>query len=188
MKSVLWFNLHKSALFFCQRALTHHCSASHFSMQPANFRRGLRPTHCIDRSSKRPFPVASLTGYPATLVSSPLHWSRPGSNRQPLACKASALPIELRPRSPAFAGQTVPIPGNPKTAARTAKRKQPTRLRTLSRSQALSPPSTASRSTGTLPQAESTNPDASSRHPSGPLPTGPGWSRTSDLVVISDAL
>ncbi len=25
-------------------------------------------------------------------------WSRPGSNRQPLACKASALPIELRPR------------------------------------------------------------------------------------------
>jgi hypothetical protein len=27
------------------------------------------------------------------------HWRRPGSNRQPLACKASALPIELRPRS-----------------------------------------------------------------------------------------
>ncbi len=25
-------------------------------------------------------------------------WRRPGSNRQPLACKASALPIELRPR------------------------------------------------------------------------------------------
>jgi hypothetical protein len=25
-------------------------------------------------------------------------WSRPGSNRQPLACKASALPVELRPR------------------------------------------------------------------------------------------
>ena len=24
-------------------------------------------------------------------------WRRPGSNRQPLACKASALPIELRP-------------------------------------------------------------------------------------------
>lgn len=30
-------------------------------------------------------------------VSPSLHWSRPGSNRQPLACKASALPIELRP-------------------------------------------------------------------------------------------
>ena len=27
------------------------------------------------------------------------HWRRPGSNRQPLACKASALPIELRPRN-----------------------------------------------------------------------------------------
>ncbi len=27
-------------------------------------------------------------------------WRRPGSNRQPLACKASALPVELRPRSP----------------------------------------------------------------------------------------
>jgi hypothetical protein len=25
-------------------------------------------------------------------------WRRPGSNRQPLACKASALPVELRPR------------------------------------------------------------------------------------------
>src|SRR5947208_12718991 len=24
-------------------------------------------------------------------------WRRPGSNRQPLACKASALPVELRP-------------------------------------------------------------------------------------------
>lgn len=33
------------------------------------------------------------------LVSSLPEWSRPGSNRQPLACKASALPIELRPRS-----------------------------------------------------------------------------------------
>lgn len=34
---------------------------------------------------------------------SPAHtdWSRPGSNRQPLACKASALPIELRPLGPA---------------------------------------------------------------------------------------
>ena len=32
------------------------------------------------------------------------HWRRPGSNRQPLACKASALPIELRPRS-------IPLPG-----------------------------------------------------------------------------
>ena len=26
------------------------------------------------------------------------HWRRPGSNRQPPACKAGALPIELRPR------------------------------------------------------------------------------------------
>ena len=29
-------------------------------------------------------------------------WRRPGSNRQPLACKASALPIELRPREGAL--------------------------------------------------------------------------------------
>src|SRR4030042_1088403 len=26
-------------------------------------------------------------------------WRRPGSNRQPLACKANALPVELRPPS-----------------------------------------------------------------------------------------
>jgi hypothetical protein len=30
-------------------------------------------------------------------------WSRSGSNRQPLACKASALPIELRPRQSSIA-------------------------------------------------------------------------------------
>jgi hypothetical protein len=28
-----------------------------------------------------------------------LEWRRPGSNRQPLGCKPSALPIELRPRA-----------------------------------------------------------------------------------------
>jgi hypothetical protein len=27
------------------------------------------------------------------------HWRRPGSNRQPPACKAGALPVELRPRA-----------------------------------------------------------------------------------------
>ena len=32
-------------------------------------------------------------------VTSP-HWRRSGSNRQPLPCKGSALPIELRPRLP----------------------------------------------------------------------------------------
>ena len=32
-------------------------------------------------------------------------WRRPGSNRQPLACKANALPVELRPRSP-YRGNT----------------------------------------------------------------------------------
>ena len=29
---------------------------------------------------------------------SPILWRRPGSNRQPPACKAGALPVELRPR------------------------------------------------------------------------------------------
>ena len=41
-------------------------------------------------------------------------WRRPGSNRQPLACKASALPIELRPRSSSWrpnAPNRAPIPG-----------------------------------------------------------------------------
>ena len=35
---------------------------------------------------------------PAKTLQAAFNWSRPGSNRQPLACKASALPIELRPR------------------------------------------------------------------------------------------
>ena len=37
-------------------------------------------------------------------------WRRPGSNRQPPACKAGALPIELRPRKPAVrAGRTAVV-------------------------------------------------------------------------------
>ena len=34
-------------------------------------------------------------------------WRRPGSNRQPQACKASALPVELRPPWQAVAGASV---------------------------------------------------------------------------------
>jgi hypothetical protein len=29
-----------------------------------------------------------------------IKWRRPGSDRQPPACKAGALPVELRPRNP----------------------------------------------------------------------------------------
>ena len=32
-------------------------------------------------------------------------WSQPGSNRRPPACKAGALPAELRPRSPRIQGK-----------------------------------------------------------------------------------
>ena len=46
-------------------------------------------------------------------------WRRPGSNRQPLACKASALPVELRPPSR--------IRGNSKSECRNSKRQQPCR-------------------------------------------------------------
>ena len=51
---------------------------------PQPSRCGPRLTHQVNRGSKR-----------SAFRSA---WSRPGSNRQPLACKASALPIELRPR------------------------------------------------------------------------------------------
>jgi hypothetical protein len=55
---------------------------------------------------RQPFPVA--TGnfekakffFAASTAPGGGEWRRPGSNRQPLACKASALPVELRPRSP----------------------------------------------------------------------------------------
>ena len=44
-------------------------------------------------------------------------WRRPGSNRQPLACKASALPIELRPREYPT-GTRTHLPWNPETPGR----------------------------------------------------------------------
>lgn len=90
---------HQSAsctLFTCQRIL------------PALVRRpilGLRlkspgrsgPTASGLNVRGRPF-QASLEN-PRFVSRQPIrHWRRPGSNRQPLACKASALPVELRPR------------------------------------------------------------------------------------------
>ena len=42
-------------------------------------------------------------------------WRRPGSNRQPLACKASALPIELRPQLNCRSQTPGPSPGAPVT-------------------------------------------------------------------------
>ena len=47
---------------------------------------------------------------------SPIHWSRPGSNRQPPRCKRGALPTELRPRGSeirATPGQHFPAPQVP---------------------------------------------------------------------------
>ena len=45
-----------------------------------------------------PRPCKSLP-LPLSIPHKILWWNRSGSNRQPLACKASALPVELRPHS-----------------------------------------------------------------------------------------
>jgi hypothetical protein len=60
---------------------------------PLRFRFGYpRPTLC----NRQPILRCFFAG-PSTAVGL---WRRPGSNRQPPACKTGALPIELRPRSP----------------------------------------------------------------------------------------
>lgn len=69
------------------------------------------PTYELVKQRRRPRPPTRLRGPGGTQHVppgsrprlSPHHfptrsaWSRPGSNRQPLPCKGSALPIELRP-------------------------------------------------------------------------------------------
>lgn len=57
---------------------------------------GLKP--CFDfpwQANRRPLTKPSCKPSPATAQA---QWRRAGSNRQPPACKAGALPIELRPR------------------------------------------------------------------------------------------
>ncbi len=49
------------------------------------------PAQCQSRSAPRDLSPA--------FHSHTHQWRRPGSNRQPLPCKGSALPIELRPRT-----------------------------------------------------------------------------------------
>lgn len=67
--------------------------------QPPSEPRGFR------RRSLRDSELGTVRRRPSAVkgqcpVSSPsFRWSRPGSNRQPLPCKGSALPVELRPRS-----------------------------------------------------------------------------------------
>jgi hypothetical protein len=50
-------------------------------------------------------PIPTFSRFPHALGTG--EWRRPGSNRQPPACKAGALPIELRPRA-AFASARNP--------------------------------------------------------------------------------
>ena len=50
----------------------------------------------------------SLHGAITTQVNTPEWWRRTGSNRRPPACKAGALPTELRPRRPRAAPQPAP--------------------------------------------------------------------------------
>lgn len=66
-------------LFTCQRAASGSALRPHKRQESGN-------------GGLTQFPVSCPRFRPS------ISWSRPGSNRQPLACKASALPIELRPR------------------------------------------------------------------------------------------
>jgi hypothetical protein len=96
-------------IFTCQRSLrlayrvSHVLYVAHFCLQ-AVFSDFLRFFYCLPESRFPPF--QAMAAAPILTFSQPApalaenQWRRPGSNRQPLACKASALPVELRPRCP----------------------------------------------------------------------------------------
>ena len=52
------------------------------------------------RANANGMPNQCLFTMSNTLPPAPVWWSRTGSNRRPPACKAGALPAELRPRGP----------------------------------------------------------------------------------------
>ncbi len=98
-------------------------------------------------------------------------WSRPGSNRQPLPCKGSALPVELRPRSSREPGDRLAATAAASTPA--AARRRPGRKNQQHTQRNQRPPVRH----GTTPIGRS--PDR---------PDGPDKIRTCDLVLIRDAL
>lgn len=56
----------------------------------------MEQTECYGAAPRSSTQRQRFFGCPSTRFES--NWRRPGSNRQPPACKAGALPIELRPR------------------------------------------------------------------------------------------
>ena len=78
------------------------------------------PTPCCEELDVLPTPKVSP--HPAMRricfrAAVAAEWRRPGSNRQPLACKASALPVELRPRRPAGSTRMGVLGFEPRTSA-----------------------------------------------------------------------
>ena len=69
-----------------QRGIKHRSTMS--NNQPQNFR---------PKTKTRPFPRQRLNTHNTQTPGA--WWRRSGSNRRPVACKATALPTELRPRS-----------------------------------------------------------------------------------------
>ena len=110
-----------------------------------------------------------------------VEWRRAGSNRQPLACKASALPIELRPRTDSRWPIFDPSAGTRRTKgnwlAGASRPGAPLRARKIAAAPAVP-------GTGLRPQD---GPRRGSRRPRG-TKTGPGWNRTNDLALIRGAL
>lgn len=132
-----------------------------------------------DRPGNSPGPargrLSSSNREPGNLPQShtPVKWSRPGSNRRPPGCKPGALPIELRPRSrPKVPGRVTPGHSRP---ALTCRRRGPC-------PRSPRPPRCPQRASPGFPSAAA--PD--SRYPA--HPNGPARIRTSDLVLIRDAL
>lgn len=127
----------------------------------------------LESSASPPyFPVSSLTFS---------IWSRPGSNRQPLACKASALPIELRPRFAAPGNRrSRPAPKDSSAESRSAAafRSSPSALYSEDDQE----------QGGDSKQRPLAPVHDSTFRPGQPFVTGPDKIRTCDLVLIRDAL
>ena len=100
------------SLFACQRATrgSHRTETPVMNSRvPNSFRRRHRNTFyrvamlkaiAVVYDSLPPCP-------PASSQRTSLHWSRPGSNRQPPGCKPGALPVELQPRCLPNTGQSL---------------------------------------------------------------------------------
>lgn len=94
--SLLWFSSTKQSHFFLEQLCFKSQRNKEFQFRIDHFS---RPHPSCQQARPSTFTHPEAEKLTPELLPFQTRWRRSGSNRQPPACKAGALPIELRPQS-----------------------------------------------------------------------------------------